>query len=58
MDYEENEAPTIPNDNHWHTILCRAVRCPHNIGEKPLCTLEQGLELDESGICIFSGFWE
>jgi len=42
----------------WHVLLCRAENCSHNDSTRPLCKLDQGLELDESGTCIHSNFWE
>ena len=55
-DIEKQAEGTVPNT--FKQILCRATNCPHNAKEKPLCNFDGGLEFDESGICIFSGFWE
>jgi len=41
-----------PNDNTWHVLICRAVKCRHNLERKPLCTLDMGLEIEEDGRCI------
>uniref|UniRef100_A0A6M3LRV1 Uncharacterized protein n=1 Tax=viral metagenome TaxID=1070528 RepID=A0A6M3LRV1_9ZZZZ len=54
--FEKQTDGTSPNT--FKQILCRATNCPHNAKEKPVCQLAGGLELDESGICIFSDFWE
>ena len=55
---EKQEPFTVPNDDSWHPLLCRAAKCRHNKKDEPLCTLDLGLELDESGICIHSGFFD
>ena len=52
MASRQEEMNTIPNDNTIKILICRAVKCRHNLERKPLCTLDMGLEIEDDGRCI------
>lgn len=50
MSYEQIE--TVPNDNTWKLLICRAKSCNHNIDHECLCGLDFGLEINDDGTCL------
>jgi len=55
MDRQTEAMPnteTIPCNNEWKRLICRAKTCKHNINDRCLCGLDFGLEINEDGTCL------